>query len=149
MSRDRVDALVRLFNCEYREGRPLSAPALRAQCIEVDHDHCLAATGDDDPHTTADPDQQAVDDEYSRGVPEARLHNVEVLPHQHSAEEIVEYFPMAEAAEEDHYQAEDYVTDDVDIVFGPLGPDRERQPSLPRAVDGKTSPRSSRGSIKR
>ena len=32
-SRDRVDALVRLFNCEYRDGRADSAPALRAQCV--------------------------------------------------------------------------------------------------------------------
>ena len=77
-SRDKVESLVRLFGCEYRTGRPESAPLLR-KLNAIDVDVHTYTVGNYDPGMSDD----------------AKLHDVELLPHHHHPDLIREYFPMA------------------------------------------------------
>ena len=76
-SKDNVDSLVRLFGCEYRDGRPESAPLLRRDsCPSVDGVHAIAGM------------------ELS-SMDEAGLHDIELLPHHHEGDELDRLFPKA------------------------------------------------------
>ena len=94
-SRDKVQQLLALFNCRYEGGRAEGAPQLRRG----------------DPHAEpvllADTDGATIEQEgipypgvWSEGelVPEARLHDASILPHQYG-EKLQYMFPRAVAAE--------------------------------------------------
>ena len=72
-SKDRMEALVRLFGCEYREGRAVSAPKLRKKEKEQQQ-------------------VQVVDERVGGGEdPEAPwhpMHDPDILPHNYSAADI-------------------------------------------------------------
>ena len=116
VSRDRVDSLVKLFGCEYRDGRPDGAPLLRRSDTEVDHDQ---------PHDDDDDDLMPVvnkdESEYVE-VPEAGLHDINILPHMHGGSEVEKLFPMAQVQEDDEANNyDDYVPDYREVLYGPWG----------------------------
>ena len=77
-SKEKLDSLVRLFGCEFRDGRAASAPQLR----RVDD--------------TIGNFMYAVD-QFEPGLSrEAKLHDVELLPHHHAELQIQDLFPKAE-----------------------------------------------------
>ena len=79
-SKEKVHQLLKLFGCEYREGRAESAPLLRP------HDHADREGG------------HPVDDPLPTFAVEP--HDPNVLPHLHSAEDIEKLFPSIDAAPE-------------------------------------------------
>ena len=92
LSKERLDSLVNLFNCEFRDGRPEAAPLLRK-------------ADDDDPddqtnHLTHVHQREVLAAHHSHefdDVPEAGWHDVKVLPHMNSTSDVNKLFPMAEA----------------------------------------------------
>lgn len=122
--RDRIDGLVRIFACEYRQGRPESAPQLRSldggQLSLPDVvDDCADGDGGDiaavDQSKLPDVDEE----DYGFGVPEAQLHDVELLPHLHSERQIREYFPVATVGPDVDGEIADYQPSDFELVYGP------------------------------
>ena len=98
-SNERLDSLVKIFNCEYRDGRPDSAPLLRGSAVplpgKLEND---VSTDDDGGEIGAVdhlPPLKDDDEDYGAGVPEAELHDVDLLPHLHSRNEIDRLFPLA------------------------------------------------------
>ena len=93
-SQDRMLSLVHLFNCEYRDGCPESAPLLCAQSPS-------AALVDDDEQIgqgfIGDVVKDEIDEDYGAGVLEAKVHDVNVLPHMHGIDDIEDMLPKAEA----------------------------------------------------
>ena len=80
--RDEVDSLVRIFGCEYRKGRAERAPLLRrVSAPEVEHHIHVVYKFD-----------PGLNDE-------AHMHDVGILPHQHTQELIKKRFPMARVGE--------------------------------------------------
>ena len=75
-SRQKLEDRVRLFSCEYRSGRAASAPQLRRQDVNDNHD------------TMAQFDSDCFEDE-------ARAHDPSVLPHHDAPHELDELFPRA------------------------------------------------------
>ena len=57
---------------------------------------------------------------YTIGVPEAKLHDLEFLPHHHSHDQIAEFFTEAKVDGESYGELADYEADNREIVFGPL-----------------------------
>ena len=101
LSKARVEGLVKLFNCEFRDGRAESAPQLRkVDTGERDGD----VRGGVDPQgelEMCDGDVMAAADDvdYGEHVPEAKLHNIHVLPHMHSNHDVEIFFPKADAGD--------------------------------------------------
>ena len=81
-SREKVHQLVSLFGCEYREGRPASAPLLRPHGSE-------SRQGG---HPAKDPLPAFMNDF------EAEIHDINILPHLHSKNDIEKLFPTIPAA---------------------------------------------------
>ena len=79
-SKEKVHQLLKLFGCEYREGRAESAPLLRP------HDHADREGG------------HPIDDPLPTFAVEP--HNPNILPHLHSATDIEKLFPSIDAAPE-------------------------------------------------
>ena len=73
-SRERVDQLVKLFNCEYRDGRAASAPQLRKNDSKPEVN---VAQTEADPNNTS------------------RSHDPDVLPHDYNDEDLDEIFYKA------------------------------------------------------
>ena len=97
---DRIRDLLKLFNCEYKNGRAASAPKLR-EGVGADHSGLLAIQRD------LYDDKELIDwhgyrypkkfDEYMQEyVPEAYYHRPELLPHEHP--DLDRMFPRAYAA---------------------------------------------------
>ena len=82
-SREKVHQLLKLFGCEYREGRASSAPQLRPMgSTDREGGHPI------DSHLPT----------FSAEDFEAELHDVTRLPHMHSESEIKKMFPTIHAA---------------------------------------------------
>ena len=106
-SRDRMIRLVKLFNCEFCDGRADSAPHLRRQQTTAQEGMVAIATGFDSrglikTHQTVDappPPRQQRRDECSRvgqldevkdgSVP----HDISMLPHEYGPEDLDAFFP--------------------------------------------------------
>ena len=82
-SREKVHQLMSLFGCEYREGRATSAPLLRPHGGE---DREGGHSIDDNPLPTFIADLDAAP------------HDINVLPHMHSTDDIERLFPTIDAA---------------------------------------------------
>ena len=103
---DRVEHLMKLFGCEYSDGRPESAPQLRQ----------TSGTRAEEPLLTTTPERQILHDgrwwtavEGDHGeVPEARPCPVDLLPHE-TGDMLEQLFPKAVAceAEEESEEGED------------------------------------------
>ena len=110
MSKERVESLTKLFNCEFREGRPEAAPLLRSQGLSKS----TAASHDVRPDTDDENGELHPCDlpdgvcEYSIGVPEAGAHDVGVLPHMHEDSDIERLFPQAKVSPETEHDPIDY-----------------------------------------
>ena len=90
LSKDRVESLVRLFGCEYRDGRPISAPQLRRKEAGQEEQQqevqfMMNMTKDE---------EHALDTEYP-------MHDFTILPHQHPLDEFANIFPLASAPDEE------------------------------------------------
>ena len=101
-SRERVELLVKLFGCEYREGRANSAPQLRRKEDEG-QENAVQVVGDDvggDWETTgatAGSTAYDYDDaDYDRLFP---MHDPDVLPHEYPRNDFDAYFPIAVSPE--------------------------------------------------
>ena len=82
-SREKVHQLLKLFGCEYREGRAASAPLLRPMgSSDREGGHPI------DSHLPA----------FSAEDLEAEIHDICRLPHMHSEAEIKKLFPTIHAA---------------------------------------------------
>ena len=80
-SREKVHQLLGLFGCEYRDGRPTSAPSLRPMSsVNQEGGHLVEG------HLPA------------FMAAEAELHDITRLPHMHSVDEITRLFPTIDAA---------------------------------------------------
>ena len=76
-SRDKIAQLVKLFGCEYREGRSAAAPMLRPQ----------------DP--TGDQGGQSSGGHLPTfEVRDAEIHDIDVLPHMHAEADLARLFPL-------------------------------------------------------
>ena len=106
-SRDRINQLVQLFNCEFREGRAESAPLLRRQkstaqggtvatvaAMQVD------SKRPNDKHE-ADDDRRRPDCNDHDDSSEHKPHDPSYLPHEFPNDEIEKLFPLAVAATRD------------------------------------------------
>ena len=81
-SRDRAEALMKLFNCEFREGRPDGAPQLkRDAAVEVQVMGEFAEITD------------------SHELDSIPMHDAQVLPHHYQPEDLEQMFPRATAPE--------------------------------------------------
>ena len=96
-SRERIDQLVELFNCEYRDGRASTAPALRktktapeAQAMTVGTVKARTTT------TTTTTTTSAHDDTNN----ESPAHGPDILPHMYEQHDMDKLFMKAEAPEE-------------------------------------------------
>ena len=78
LGRDRVEALIKLFSCQYREGRAASAPKLKRK--EGTSVHVCEA------HVGHDGEEE-----------EGPMHDPELLPHHYSQHDRDELFPVAVA----------------------------------------------------
>ena len=93
-SREKVHQLLKLFGCEYRDGRAASAPHLRP--MDATNRQGGQSSGDDPlPMFSAEID--------------AKVHDMNKLPHMHSRQEIEELFLTVRAepgpnSAEDHEQ---------------------------------------------
>ena len=109
-SRDRIDQLVKLFNCEFREGRAGSAPLLRRQKTIAHGGTAAIATQVDDlrPHDNHEFDmtmtKQQLQPHTGNGGKievfeeiEQQPHDPTYLPHEFPDDEIEMLFPMAAA----------------------------------------------------
>ena len=86
-SREKVHQLLRLFGCEYRDGRPAAAPLLRPR--------------DDDGRQGGHPADDGIDQLPTfMNMYEAKIHDESRLPHMHSSREMSELFPTIKAAPE-------------------------------------------------
>ena len=102
-SRDRINQLVQLFNCEFRDGRAESAPLLRKQQTTAQGGTIATATQidgqrPDDKHeadNTTPTQQQRHDDNGHGDKIEQIPHDVTYLPHEFPDEEIERLFPAA------------------------------------------------------
>ena len=106
-SRDRINQLVQLFNCEFREGRAESAPLLRRQKATAQGGTVatVAATQIDrerpnDKHETDD-DRRRPDCNDHDDSTEQKPHDPSYLPHEFPDEEIEKFFPIAVASVRD------------------------------------------------
>ena len=92
LTRDRIEQLMTLFNCEYRSGRADAAPKLRKANLTA-------------PKAQNDPEEEEVhalegedeDDPYASQV----AHDPSTLPHNYLPDDLDELFPRAVAPEED------------------------------------------------
>ena len=104
-SRDRINQLVKLFNCEFRDGRAESAPLLRKQKSTAQGGTVAVATQYDkrkpnDEHedgTTTTTHQQRQPSSSIREEDEHPAHDPSYLPHEYPENEIDELFPAAVA----------------------------------------------------
>ena len=88
-SQARIDHLLKLFNCELREGRPTKAPELRREDVAAMCDISIAESC----------------------IPS---HDSSLLPHQVATEELDRYFPRAEVAPAPLGEADE--ADDPDCI---------------------------------
>ena len=79
-SRDRVNQLVELLNCECRDGRASTAPQLKKDTVPITGGHVAALDDDVNNHGTA--------------------HDPDILAHNHSDEDLNSMFPRAVAPED-------------------------------------------------
>ena len=110
LSKDRVESLVRLFGCEYREGRPDSAPQLRRKEVQQEEQQ----QGKQQQQKQGRQQQQkqqkqqevqslvnlTQDEEHALDT-DYPMHDFTILPHQHPADEFVNLFPLASAPDEE------------------------------------------------
>ena len=76
-SRDKIAQLVKLFGCEYREGRSAAAPMLRP----------LDPTGDQG-------GQSSGGHLPTFEVRDAEMHDIDILPHMHAEADLARLFPL-------------------------------------------------------
>ena len=75
---------------------------------------------DDLQHAVATVDQKKGDhDDFDFGVPEAGVHDQNVLPHHHSPAHVEKLVPKAVTDDDDGGTINDYEADDHEIVYGP------------------------------
>ena len=104
-SREKVTELVRLIGCRYEEGRPEAAPEMRRErmtraTLGKSMQTCTQAFGEHDEDVAL----------VMETVGEAKAARSGLLPHQHSEEEILEFFPaMPSIDAKDLCIGEDYV----------------------------------------
>ena len=79
-SRDRVNQLFELFNCEYRDGRASTAPQLKKDTVPLSEGH--VATLDDDINN------------------QGPAHDPDILPQHYNDEDLNNMFPRAVAPED-------------------------------------------------
>ena len=79
-SRDRVNQLVELFNCEYRDGRATTAPQLKRDTVPTSDGRFASLDADDD----------------NRGP----AHDPDILPHNYDDGDIDGLFPRAISPED-------------------------------------------------
>ena len=91
-SGDRIDGLVKLFNCDYRSGRPESAPQLR----RLNNDD-VQAMGEQEPD---------VCNEFN-----CEMHDPSILPHHYPDDQLDNFFPKAKVDPVDDDGFPDYVAD--------------------------------------
>ena len=132
-SRERVEALVSLFGCEYREGRAAAAPLLRRDTgpdtadgvHNLDNHRINEDDGGGEPAELDDVDGGTtlkgaeVDEDYGQGVPEAGMHDVGVLPHLHDDDQIKQLSPEAKADDPDEEEYAVYEPDNFELIYGP------------------------------
>ena len=100
----KIAQLVKLFGCEYREGRSTAAPLLRPQ----------TSTG-------GEGGQPSSGYLPAFGVREAEAHDIAVLPHMHGLRELARLFPILEApppgdnVEDWEPDASDDLEDDLEV----------------------------------
>ena len=99
-SREKVHQLMALFGCEYREGRAAAAPLLRPH----GHDEREGGHSLDDPLPT-----------FVVNI-DCEPHDLNLLPHMHSASDIDKLFPTIPAAEETN-NAKDFDAEPVDRML--------------------------------
>ena len=97
---DRVESLMKLFGCEFRQGRAGSAPQLKRAIADA----IQLVDG------VKDPDARGF--EWLDQIP---CHDVAVLPHEYSVEDMVSMFPLAIAAEPAHQECNDMDAMDWDL----------------------------------
>ena len=99
---------VACINIVVRGGGQKAWPADREWLVQ-ESSHVVKLSGGD-----------CVDEEYGRGVPDAGMHDVDVLPHLHDQDQIDELFPraVAEASGDDDYP--DYQPSNSELVYGPI-----------------------------
>ena len=108
-SRDRINQLVQLFNCEFREGRAESAPLLRRQQATAQGGTIAVATH---VNSKGPNDRREVDDVTNRHKQrhsdahgddeiDQTPHDCAYLPHEFPAPEIERLFPIASAPKHD------------------------------------------------
>ena len=122
-SRVKIDQLIGLFGCEFREGRAASAPLLRREGLQ---EFSSADLGQD----MGSEDNEA----YTLG--EAGMHDPDVLPHMYSRQDMARLFPVIEPCanigfgEDDPSGLEAELLDPINTPFGPQvhRPHRPLQP---------------------
>ena len=123
-SKDRIDSLVLLFGCEFRGGRPASAPLLRTQALVEYQDRCreVLALQKCQPACRSDIVSNVVGCEYSEGVPEGELHDPDVLPHMYSEQEAAVLFPKAHVNSDEDSDIKDFDVDGIRAGHRYYGP---------------------------
>ena len=61
----------------------------------------------------------STDEDICEGVPEAKSHDPDMLPHEYDDEQIDDLFPRAQVQEDSHDDVVDYEPGNHEIVFGP------------------------------
>ena len=89
-SRERVEALIKLFGCEYKQGRAETAPQLRRQ----NQDPVQAAYFHEEAKKSYTRDEEEALDK----IP---MHDPAVLPHEYALKDIEAMFPKAHAPDEE------------------------------------------------
>ena len=84
-SRDRVLGLTKLFGCDFRNGRSETAPLLRPR--------------ESVPVHLEDPDHDIELDYFDLDLPEAAIHDDDMLPHDYTLEDQDQMFPKIEVGE--------------------------------------------------
>ena len=94
-SRERINELVGLFSCEFREGRSLAAPELRKQKTIVQHDAQLCKHSNC--HVAQMEPAPGRDDDVNNHSP---MHDPAVLPHMYLPNDLDDFFEKAVAPKE-------------------------------------------------
>jgi hypothetical protein len=94
-SRERINELVGLFSCEFREGRPLAAPELRKQKTTTKSEAQLCKNLDC--HVARMEPAPGRDDDVNNHSP---MHDPAVLPHMYLPSDLDELFEKAVAPKE-------------------------------------------------
>jgi len=92
-SRERINELVGLFSCEFREGRSLAAPELRKQKTTASAQLCKHSNC----HVAQMEPAAGRDDDVNNQSP---MHDPAVLPHMYLPNDIEEFFEKAVAPDE-------------------------------------------------